>query len=253
MLINVYPESDLEILKLRHCLPEVKLVKKHLYIGSIIFFFLIASHSNVCTAAVIPIDHVQVSQSIVALTIEGADNAEKLNEIIDFCQQENIRLSFFYPSQIIAQNKTLIKKAVKQGHEFGIYGVKQQYWDELREEDIRKEMVIADTTLRQVAGKSLLMKPPCQYYESTVLEAVSAYDPKLKIIRGINEAGWPAEVKDSPSGIMQHIVSGDVINVTITTDQSLTAMKRLTKELKNQGFQIVTVSHLLSLAKEKSS
>jgi peptidoglycan/xylan/chitin deacetylase (PgdA/CDA1 family) len=239
--------------KIETLFTEVKLMKKHLYIGSIIFFFLIALHSNVCIAAVIPIDHMRVSKSIVALTIEGADNAEKLNQILDFCQQENVRLSFFYPSQIIAQNKILIKKAVKQGHEFGIYGVKRQYWGELREEDIRKEIVIADTTLRQVAGKSLLMKPPCHYYGNTVLEAVNAYNPELRIIRGINEAGWPEKGKDSPSGIMRHIVSGDIINVTITTDQSLAAMKRLTKELKNQGFQIVTVSHLFSFAKEKSS
>lgn len=198
--------------------------------------------SPVCAASIAIIDRVTVKERVIALALEDVDNSEELEKLLVLCKEKNIHVSLFSPSYFIDSQQTIVKQAVADGHEFGNCGVKKVCWSELREEDITKEYRAADAVLYKVLKvQTSIVKPVYSQYEDKFLSAIASLNSLSVVIRGTMIDSKKLEEKDT-----DFIRKGNIITISMQDKEAVSSLSALFTVLKNQGYQIVTVSKLLS-------
>lgn len=204
-------------------------------------------------AAELPvIDRVDVSDKVVAISIENIQSAAELERLMSFCENENIRVTFFMKSQVIDTNRLIIKKAFDKGYEFGNYGVNNKYWGEANKEEITQELKSAGDVLKKVTGVApKIVRPPFNYYENSFLQA-AANIPDGRIIRGVDTSDWMLRTSQAVVDRVKDTVSaGDIISINFQAKPAAEALPNVVSHLKAMGYKITTVSEVLSISSVK--
>ena len=200
------------------------------------------------SAAIAPvIDRVDVSDKVVALTVEDIQNANDLEQLVSICEKENIRVSIFMSSKFIEANGLLVKKTFDKGYEFGNYGVNHKYWGEAKEEDIAMELKAAGEVLQKATGSTAkLIRPPYGYYENSFLQA-AAIMTEGRVVRGMDTSDWTLKTSQAIiEKVKNSTSSGDVININMQVKPAVAALPEVVSQLKGMGYKIITVSELVA-------
>jgi peptidoglycan/xylan/chitin deacetylase (PgdA/CDA1 family) len=214
-------------------------VKKIILLILLLFFCLPAVMAEAWI-----IDKITTAQKMVALTIEDVQDREVLEKILQICQRENVRASLFCPGKFVQEESGTITKALLQGCEVGNCGIRYQYWNELREEEIRREYQLAQGMLPGNVSKRIsIVRPPYDYYDESVIKALSSCDEEIYIVRG-REAGKGVMPAGKLCNDDASIASGDIINIKIRSKESLLNLQEAIIKIKARGFKIETVSFL---------
>jgi peptidoglycan/xylan/chitin deacetylase (PgdA/CDA1 family) len=201
-------------------------------VRKIVFFILLLIF---CTAEVMAktmlIDKFPITEKVVALTLEDVEDPRSLEDIIEICQKQAVRVTLFCPGQFMGKERAGIQILLGLGCDVGICGVKYQRWDELRGEEIWREYQLAKTMMPKEAVKEIsLVRPPYDYYDESVLKALENSD-QILVVRG--------------TSIDNDINAGSIINIKINEKSSIKKLQDIIMQLKSEGYNIETVRNLL--------
>lgn len=200
-------------------------------------------------AAPVIIDGISTTEKVVAITVEGIDSASALDKLVAVCQQCHVRITLFMPSLCMANNRADIHRIAQRRFEFGEYGVKEQSWDELRVEDIRKEILASNRIIRKTTGMiPKVIKPVRKYYTADFIEAVRSSGLAVHIVRGHDVL--PSNASHGGRIVLHAIRAGDVVNLMYNA-QTTVLLPEVIRTIRQYGFKVITVSELLSLAAKR--
>jgi peptidoglycan/xylan/chitin deacetylase (PgdA/CDA1 family) len=203
----------------------------------------IAAHSPRCLYAV------PTRERVVALTFDDGPDATHTRALLDLLRAHDARATFFLISSRVAGNEALVRAVVAEGHELGNHLTRDETSIRLSSSEFSAAVQEAGRVLGDFAPVKWL-RPASGWYDDDMLEAIERaglrcalgsiypYDAHLP---------WPGL---SSAYVLANARPGAVIVLHEGGERSrrtLETLRRVLPELRARGYQVVTLSELVTL------
>jgi peptidoglycan/xylan/chitin deacetylase (PgdA/CDA1 family) len=202
----------------------------------------------------IVISKVNTTKKVVALTFDDGPDPLTTPAVLDALKKNNVKATFFVLGAKVEKSPQLAQRIVAEEHEIGGHGYAHADYNrhdiEYIHNDINKTNQIIFQTCKIYP---LLFRPPGGYLSEDMVDLIKK--EKLTI------AYWTYQTdsKDWKAGVSANKIAGHIINnidpgqIIILHDgggnalQTAKALNIFIPILKEQGYQFVTVSELISM------
>lgn len=192
-------------------------------------------------------DTIDPNKPMVALTFDDGPYSKVTDRLLDLLDQYNAKATFFVVGNRVSTYADSLKRAVDSGHEIGIHTWEHAYLTGLDEAGIMRQIDLTQQALQETAGyTSSVIRPPGGKFNDFVSEVGAKH--------GYYFANWSVDTEDWKSRnadsvyqqCMSQVRNGSIILSHDLYPTTADAMERIIPELIEQGYQLVTVSELLS-------
>jgi len=199
---------------------------------------------------------IPTERKVVALTFDISWGDKRAEPIIEILKTKNVKnVTFFLSSPWSKTHPDIVKKITDQGFEVGSHGHKHDNYSKYSDEDIRKQITIADGVLSEMTGKSPnLIRMPNGDFDKRVLKI--AEELNYKVVQWDTDSlDWQNPGVDA---IINRVVGkahpGDIIllHASDSCKQTHLALPAIIDQLRDKGYEFVTVSQLINQTETKS-
>lgn len=235
----------------------IKLKKKHtIVIGIGIFLILIFSvlikFDNKDIISVfssekrVPLYSVDTKDKKVAISFDvnwGPDNTGK---ILDTLDKYKVKSSFFVLGKWVEKFPNKIKIIYERGHEIGNHSNTHVDMTKISKEKIINEIAITDAKIMEITGKKTkLFRFPSGAYNNEAIEAVERTN-HIPIQWDVDSIDWKEQGEEIEyKRVMKSVKPGSIILFHNNAKYTPKNLDRIIKKLKEEGYEIVTVSELI--------
>ena len=165
----------------------------------------------------LPIYNVQTDEKKVAFTMNCAWNADDIDKILETLQKNNVKITFFLVGEWVDKYPEAVKRIAEAGHEIGTHSNK----------------------------KVELYRPPYGEYNDIVIRTAknNGYYPIQWNLDTLDYKGLTGD--DMWKRIRNKISNGSIILSHNGTKNTADSLDGLIKNIKSQGFELLTVSELI--------
>ena len=194
----------------------------------------------------LPIYNVQTDTNKVALTMNCAWNADDIDQILEVLKQNNAKITFFLVGDWIDKFPEAVKKIYEDGHEIASHSNTHPHVNNLTYEENIEEIEKSNEKIEKITGqRTQIYRAPYGEYNNTVIQA--AQD------KGYYTIQWSLDTLDYTgltgdemwNRIQDKVKAGDIILTHNGTKHTADSLDMLIKNIKQKGFEIVTVSNLI--------
>ena len=194
----------------------------------------------------LPIYNVQTDTNKVALTMNCAWNADDIDQILEVLKQNNAKITFFLVGDWIDKFPEAVKKIYEDGHEIASHSDTHPHVNNLTYEENIEEIEKSNEKIEKITGqRTQIYRAPYGEYNNTVIQA--AQD------KGYYTIQWSLDTLDYTgltgdemwNRIQDKVKAGDIILTHNGTKHTADSLDMLIKNIKQKGFEIVTVSNLI--------
>ena len=194
----------------------------------------------------LPIYNVQTDTNKVALTMNCAWNADDIDQILKVLKQNNVKITFFLVGDWIDKFPEAVKKIYEDGHEIASHSNTHPHVNNLTYEENIEEIEKSNEKIEKITGqRTQIYRVPYGEYNNTVIQA--AQD------KGYYTIQWSLDTLDYTgltgdemwNRIQDKVKAGDIILTHNGTKHTADSLDMLIKNIKQKGFEIVTVSNLI--------
>ncbi len=200
----------------------------------------------------------------IALTFDDGPDPEYTPHILDALKQANAHATFFVTGLNGEQYPGLLKRMIEEGHDIGNHTFTHPNIAKISKTQLQLELSATSVLLESVIGRrSYLFRPP--YAEDSEPDTPDEVGP-LETINdmGYLTVGMQIDPKDWHQPGVEKIVSETLKlaqehkgNIVLLHDsggersQTVAALPELISKLRENGFQLVTVSELLGKTRDE--
>lgn len=197
------------------------------------------------------VSHVNVPGKYVALTFDDGPNATYTPQVLDILRRNGARATFFVLGQNAARNKSILARAVAEGHEIANHTYSH----------IKMTAVGRATSQREIEQTNEIIKSATGYYPTTMRPPYGAINSDLVDMvynnYGMHAVLWDVDTRDwqhpGVSTVVQRAVgnarSGSIILLHDIHASTLAAVEEIVTGLQARGFKLVTVSQLIEIGR----
>ena len=171
-------------------------------------------------------------------------------------EKYDARCTVFVLGQWAQNNKKALRKLDKAGFEIANHSWDHKDLTELSDAQIRSQLRRTQKVISAVTGNQApYMRPPMGATNARVKEVSGELGYKVIMWnRSFADTSPKASPERSYRSVMQRgggIKPGDIIVGHMGSDDTYEALKRILPELKDQGYEFVTVSELIANSKNR--
>ena len=188
--------------------------------------------------------NIDPNKPMVALTFDDGPHEINTSRILKALKENNGCATFFLLGQRVPTNTKLIRQMLDQGCEIGNHSYNHKNLTKISQDELIQEI---DSTQNEIYSATkqypTLLRPPYGAYNDEIKSS-----SKLPLILwSIDTLDWKYKDADKIfNETMAKVKDGDIILMHDIYTTSATAAERLIKELTAQGYQLVTVSEMLT-------
>lgn len=224
--------------------------------NAIIIFMLIA----VSCVAMYGINFVTSSKMVNGVYYSGNENSKKvslminvywgteyLDDMLDILAENDVKTTFFVGGTWAVKESDMLEKIYKAGHEIGNHGYYHKEQGKLTADKNYEEIINTHKLVKQILGIDMnLFAPPSGSYNKKTVEMANELGYKtIMWTDGRDTIDW--RDKDSEliySRAIKNCKGGDFV-LMHPTEATKNALDKIIKTLKQQGFELCTVSENL--------
>ncbi|MNO79960.1 Peptidoglycan-N-acetylmuramic acid deacetylase PdaA precursor [compost metagenome] len=200
---------------------------------------------------------VATEKKVIALTFDISWGDKRTEPILKVLKDNNVqKATFFLSSPWTKSHPDIVKAIQAQGYEIGSHGHKHTNYSELSEDEISKQLRTAHSILTDITGKAPnLLRLPNGDFDRRVL--------KIADTMGYKVIQWDTDSQDwmnkGTDVIVKRVVDrahpGDIIllHASDSVKQTHEALPVIIDQLRQKGYEFVTVTDLLQEASVKGS
>ena len=198
------------------------------------------------TVTSLPPAEIDPSKPMIALTFDDGPS-QYTSRILDTLEQYGARATFCHVGNLINARKETVLRAFNMGCEIIGHSWDHRNLTKLSESEIRKEILDTYNAIEAITGDApQLYRPPYGSVNDTV-KAVSRELGFAMITWSVDPEDWKTKNADAVySAVMSHIKNKAIVLSHDLYRTTAEAYERIFPELIAQGYQLVTVSELLS-------
>lgn len=186
------------------------------------------------------------NKPMIALTFDDGPSAHT-ERLLDIFEKYGGKGTFFVLGNLIKGRESTLKRISNQGHEIGNHSWNHRQFTKLDEKDLTDQIMMTRAKILDVTGKDcLIVRPPY----GACNDDVRAIGKEL----GVSYINWSVDTLDWKSKnakavyneTMKNVKDGAIILYHDLHKTTVDAMEKIIPELINQGYQLVTVTQLLT-------
>ncbi|WP_163971984.1 polysaccharide deacetylase family sporulation protein PdaB [Oceanobacillus halotolerans] len=195
------------------------------------------------------------NESNIALTFNISWGEERLSDILNQLEENQIQATFFVSGEWAERHPDLVEQITDQEHELGMLGYRYKSYLDQEPEQVRKDLLQAKEVFRKLGYEDAnLLRPPHGQFNKEIIEL--AEEMGFEVIHwNVNPNDWenPGTQKIIDF-VMEETANGDIIllHASDSVKQTEDALKTILPGLKNKGFQFVPISELINQAHAES-
>lgn len=222
------------------------------FFGILILAILIFSANSldaVRTAAEkdnIPIYCVQTEEKKIAVTFDSAWDDADLTEVLQALGDYECRATFFVVGDFLEKYPDRVKEMYEKGHEIANHSDTHPHPNSLSREEMIKEMDGCDAKIKNITGqKEVLFRAPYGEYNNLLVQTCKDTG-RFCIQWDVDSLDWKGLTADQiVKRVTEKVKNGSIILLHNGAENTAKALPTLLCELKNQGYEFVTVSDLI--------
>lgn len=183
----------------------------------------------------------------IALTFDDGPNPKYTPQVLKILQQNEIRATFFLIGQRAQKYPELVKQINLAGHEIGNHTYSHVMLTKIKSTKIKQEVEKTRDIVYGVTGQNTyLFRPPWGVFDGRSLAelAMRKFDA---VLWSVDSRDWSRPgVAVIKKNILSTVRNGSIILCHDDHDQIVAALPDIIKNLKEQGYQFVTVPELMA-------
>lgn len=193
-----------------------------------------------------PIYEGNKDKKAMAFTCNVAWGNEYIPSMLSIFEEKGINITFFIEGRWAKNFPDFLKLISSKGHEIGNHGYSHAHHASLTLEQNMNEIKDADDVIFEITGKKpMLFAPPYGEFSDLTVNAAKAMDHKL-IMWSIDTIDWKKPGVDYiVNKVLDNAGNGKIVLMHPTED-TVRALPTIIENLRQRGFEITTVSKLLS-------
>ena len=220
-----------------------KLLSIFVYLVLLVFLESAAQVTGVTASA--PAEIPADEPRYVALTFDDGPRRSTTARLLDGLRERGASATFFLVGEQLAGNEDLIRRMAQEGHQIG-----NHTWDHVRlqgDEPAHQIQEIQDTDKALTAilgGSGYWLRPPYGLID----QEMKAQIPVPMVQWSVDPRDWAtSDTAAVERAVLKNVKDGDIVLLHDMTASSVQAALDIVDVLKNQGYEIVTVSALVKL------
>ena len=194
----------------------------------------------------LPIYNVQTEENKVAFTMNCAWNANDIDSILETLKNNDVHITFFMVGDWVDKYPEAVKKIHDAGHEIASHSNTHPHVNKLSAEKNLEEINLSVSKIEKITGeKTKLYRAPYGEYNNTVIK--TAQDNGYYCIQ------WNLDTLDYEGltgeemwkRLKNKLEKGSIILSHNGTKHTAESLDMLIKNIKAQGYELVTVSELI--------
>lgn len=186
----------------------------------------------------------------IAMTFDDGPCEKYTPEILEILKNNNVKATFFVIGKNAEKNPEILKKVYNDGHEIGNHTYSHPNLRFITNEQFADEISRTQSIITEITGYTpTLFRPPGGYLSNSIVDKITSNNCKTVLW------SWRQDTMDwkSPSvefvttTVLSNIQDGDIIlfhDCVLGKSPTPEALKIIIPELKNRGYEFVTVSEL---------
>ena len=202
--------------------------------------------STMAEARRLPIYGVDRNDNKIAITFDAAWGADKTRKIVDILTEHGIKATFFLVGFWIDKYEDEVRYIHEKGMEIGNHSMNHLKMSTIDKDTIHSEIVGVNDKINDIIGqRPKVFRPPFGDYNNALIDGVRELDME-PIQWSVDSLDW----KGLSSGeiakrIFDRVKSGSIILCHNNSDHIVEALPMIILNLKNKGYEFVTVSELI--------
>ena len=234
-----------------------KIISVAIALSTVLVLFLLATvfkqntvqntiETSASTEKLLPIYSVDTDENKVALTINCAWNADDIDLILETLANNQVKATFFIVGDWAAKFPDAVKKIYESGNEIANHSETHAHVNNLTYEKNVEEITKCSDRLKQITGvETSLYRGPYGEYNDTVVKAAEESD-HIMIQWNIDTLDYNGSAAETMwERIESKLDKGSIILMHNGTENTALALDSIIKNIKEKGYQPVTVSELI--------
>lgn len=193
-----------------------------------------------------PIYKVDTQENKIALSFDVAWGSDNIDKILDILEKHNIKSTFFLVGSWVDDNKELVDKIYKSGHEIGNHSNTHANTKELSEKDIIEEIQLTSDKIEKITGdKPTLYRPPFGDVDNKTLNICKSLGYQV-IKWNVDSMDWK---EIGPNHVIERVIKGSQPGSIVLFHSSISNVEEyldsIITNLVKDGYEIVKVSDLV--------
>lgn len=200
-----------------------------------------------------PVYEVKTDKKIVALTFDISWGNQTPMPVIEILKENNIQCTFFLSGPWVKQYPEIPLRIKEDGHEIASHGYRHINLSKLSKKEIKEEVMKAHNNIKEVTGvDAQLIRTPNGDYNDPVIQSI--HECNYEAIQwSVDSLDWMNPgITSIIERVSKKVHPGAIIlmHASDTCKQTTDALPAVIKNLKEQGYEFVTVSELLKLQED---
>ncbi|WP_442603238.1 polysaccharide deacetylase family protein [Paenibacillus sp. KN14-4R] len=197
---------------------------------------------------------VRTNSKVIALTFDDGPDPFQTPQILDLLKEYEAKATFFVVGNRVQKFPDLLKREIAEGHEIANHTFYHPYFNRNQTSTkIEQEILLTQEAIMKIGNiRPTLFRPPGGYYNETLVNTARRNGYNIVLW------SWHQDTLDWRSPGVDYIVNkvlnnarnGDIVllhdHVEKRGTNTIQALKKILPELKSRGYQIVTVSELMT-------
>ena len=190
-----------------------------------------------------------IGKKLVALTFDDGPSSATTMRLLDILKEKKAIATFFELGGMARNHPEITRRAAQEGHEVGSHTMWHQNLIAVSRSAAEGDINEAKAVFREILGEEpKLTRMP--YGNSNAFTASVAGTPL--VYWSIDTRDWESKNADSVTEIaVSRAYDGAIILMHDIYDSTVDAVPRIIDQLRNEGFEFVTVSELAELKGEE--
>ncbi|MCR8746175.1 polysaccharide deacetylase family protein [Romboutsia lituseburensis] len=193
-----------------------------------------------------PIYKVDTDEKKISLSFDVAWGTDNIDDILKVLEKHGVRSTFFLVGSWVDDNKNLVEKIHKEGHEIGNHSNTHANTKQLSEDAVVQEIELTSEKISNITGeKTTLFRPPFGDIDTKTLDVCKSL--------GYQVVKWDVDSMDwkqlGPNHVIERVVKnsqpGSIVLFHANINNSATYLDSIITNLKKEGYEIVPVSEIL--------
>ncbi|MBR5126973.1 MAG: polysaccharide deacetylase family protein [Roseburia sp.] len=199
----------------------------------------------------LPVTTIDPDKPMVALTFDDGPS-KHTTRLLDIFATYGGKGTFFVVGNLIDNRADAVKRMAEEGHEVAGHSWSHRQLTKLTPSELTDQIMTTRAKIYEVTGvDSTVIRPPYGAFNSDVKE-VCANLGIVMVNWSVDTLDWKNKNADMVyNAIMKDVKDGAIILCHDLHSTTVDAMERVIPDLIEQGYQLVTVSELLSCGDEE--
>lgn len=190
-----------------------------------------------------------INEKNVALTFNISWGEDRVNDILDVLQTEDVRATFFVSGEWAERHPQIIDRITEDKHELGMLGYRYKSYLDQEIDQVRKDIVYAKEVFKKLGYEKIrYIRTPSGHFNKEIIEL--AEDIGYEVIHwSVNPNDWENPgAKAIENHVLTNTSNGDIIlfHASDSAKQTADALQNIIPTLRKSDFKLVTVSALVS-------